>query len=134
MTTITWLHPSDLHFGSDNNEKGDRLAPDAEVVLGPLPQDVQELIQQRDLRLDFIVVTGDIAFSGKPSQYVLARNFFNGTARETVDLPKERLFSFPEITMWIESKLAQVMWQETSSTGTKKSPTLSWTAILPASS
>ena len=110
MTTITWLHISDLHFGSDKNQKGDRLAPDAEVVLGPLPQDVQELIQQRDLRLDFIVVTGDIAFSGKPSQYVLARNFFDVLLR-TVDLPKERLFLIPGNHNVDESKLAQVMWQ-----------------------
>ena len=56
--TITWLHVSDLHFRASQRY-------DSSVVLRALLRDVPECVREYELYLDFIVVTGDIAFSGK---------------------------------------------------------------------
>jgi 3',5'-cyclic AMP phosphodiesterase CpdA len=87
MTTITWLHIADLHF---------RLGQtyDASIVLRELLKDVAARSEQADLRPDFIVVTGDVAFSGQPAEYDLACHFFDDLLR-TTGLDKEYLFVVP---------------------------------------
>ena len=87
MNTITWLHVSDLHFRTSQ-------AYDANVVLRALLRDVAERIEQEGLQPDFLAVSGDIAFSGQPAEYDLARRFFDDLLR-TTELPKERLFLVP---------------------------------------
>ena len=87
MNTITWLHISDLHFRTSQ-------AYDANVVLRALLRDVAERIEQEGLQPDFLAVSGDIAFSGQPAEYDLARRFFDDLLR-TTELPKERLFLVP---------------------------------------
>jgi predicted MPP superfamily phosphohydrolase len=87
VTTITWLHISDLHFrGGDSY--------DADVVLRALLQDVAERIESDGLRPDFIAVTGDLAFSGKPAEYEQAAGFFDQLLA-TTGLDKQRLFVVP---------------------------------------
>lgn len=87
LKKVTWIHISDLHFRVDQ-------AYGASVVLGTLLRDVRQRIQQDELYPDFIVVTGDIAYSGKESEYTLARHFFDDLLQVT-GLSKDRLFPVP---------------------------------------
>jgi predicted phosphodiesterase len=86
-TIITWLHLSDLHFRESR-------AYDESIVLKALLRDVAKRIQTDDLRPDFIAITGDIAFSGKPEEYAMAQSFFDDLLT-TTGLPCERLFIVP---------------------------------------
>jgi predicted phosphodiesterase len=88
MNTITWLHLSDLHFRAD-----ERSAWDADIVLRELLKDVRARLEE-GLRPDLILVSGDIAYSGQPAEYELARAFFDDLLA-AVDLPPERLFLVP---------------------------------------
>jgi serine/threonine protein kinase/predicted MPP superfamily phosphohydrolase len=87
LSTITWLHISDLHFQTSQ-------AYDANVVLQALLKDVAKHVSLDRLRPDFIAITGDIAFSGKSDEYDLARRFFDDLLRIT-GLEKDRLFLVP---------------------------------------
>jgi 3',5'-cyclic AMP phosphodiesterase CpdA len=89
MLTITWLHLSDLHFRADKLHRWNE-----DVVLHALLDDVAQRIKQDDLRPDFVVVTGDVAFSGKPAEYNLARTFFDDLL-QTTSLGTDRLFLVP---------------------------------------
>ncbi len=84
---ITWLHLSDIHFhdSSTYNEN---------VVLRKLLWDVKEVIDRKSLHPDIILFTGDLAYSGKASQYKAAGNFFDELLSIT-DLPRSRLFMVP---------------------------------------
>jgi len=87
--TITWLHLSDLHFRIKSEL-------DSNIVLEALREDVDRLTHPRENNLspDFIVVTGDIAFSGDRAEYEKAGKFFDDLLN-TVGLPKSRLFVIP---------------------------------------
>jgi predicted MPP superfamily phosphohydrolase len=87
MNTLTWLHLSDLHFRASQ-------AHNSNVVLKALLRDIRERIQKDGLHPDFLAVTGDIAFSGQPAEYALARAFLDDLLAAT-DLPRERLFLVP---------------------------------------
>jgi 3',5'-cyclic AMP phosphodiesterase CpdA len=87
MSTLTWLHLSDLHFRADTSY-------DENIVLRALLRDVEERIGRDGLRPDFVAVTGDIAFSGRPDQYALARSFFDDLSAAT-GLGRDRLFLVP---------------------------------------
>jgi predicted phosphodiesterase len=87
MTTLTWLHLSDLHFRESDSF-------DESVVLTPLFADIENQIRDQALQPDLIFVSGDIAFSSTPAQYKLAREFFKRLLSVT-QLPKERLFIVP---------------------------------------
>lgn len=89
MSMITWLHVSDLHFKADELNSWNE-----DIVLRALLEDVAERIEKDNLRPDFIAVTGDLAFSGKPAEYDLARRFFDDLL-ETTGLGKDRLFPVP---------------------------------------
>lgn len=89
MSTITWLHLSDLHFTSS-----DLCKWDANIVLQQLVEDVKDRIDKDNLRLDFIIVSGDIAFKSAREEYALAEQFFNDLL-ESTDVPKKRLFIVP---------------------------------------
>jgi tetratricopeptide (TPR) repeat protein len=86
---VTWLHISDTHFG-----KSDAHEYDENIVIESLLEDIDERIKKDGLKPDFIAVTGDLAFSGKPSQYELVCTFFEKLLSVT-DLPRERLFIVP---------------------------------------
>lgn len=87
MSAITWLHISDLQCH-------DSRASDTDVVLQALLRDIETRIKWYSLRPDFIAVTGDIAFSGKPAEYDLARHFFDDLL-DAASLNKSRLFLIP---------------------------------------
>ena len=68
MRPISWLHISDLHL-----RPTDKWSQD--VVLESM---CRNIMNQRDggTTFDFVLVTGDIAFSGKAEEYAMADDFF----------------------------------------------------------
>ena len=89
MSTITWLHLSDLHFRATEPSTWDR-----DIVLRKLTEDVKALATSHCLRPDLILVSGDIAFSGQSPEYDLARRFFDALL-ETTGATKEQLWMVP---------------------------------------
>jgi 3',5'-cyclic AMP phosphodiesterase CpdA len=85
--TLTWLHLSDLHFRESR-------AYDENIVLQALLRDVTERIRDDGLRPDFAVITGDLAFSGKPAEYALATRFLDELLK-TTGLSRQQLFLVP---------------------------------------
>lgn len=69
LDRISWLHLSDFHFKAE----GDSFSQDisCEALVRDIPSRLTE-----DYPLQFIVVTGDIAFSGRSSEYKYASEFF----------------------------------------------------------
>ncbi len=89
MNTITWLHLSDFHFRA-----GEQDVWNENIVLDALLDDVRGRMAEDGLRPDFVVVSGDLAFSGQPAEYDLAGTFFDDLLQAT-GLGKERLFLVP---------------------------------------
>ena len=83
MLPICWLHISDIHLRLDNEWPQD-------VVLKAMCGHIREQ-REAGTAADFILVTGDIAFSGKSEQYALAKKFFNDLQASS-GVPKERIF------------------------------------------
>jgi predicted MPP superfamily phosphohydrolase len=83
---VSWLHISDLHFRRPNYE--------ADIVLQDLIKDVEKQIRDQDFQLDFIVVTGDVAFRSVPSEYGRAAEFFDQLLAQS-GIEKDRLFIVP---------------------------------------
>lgn len=65
---IVLLHLSDIHLGSSQDPIAKRASKIKEAVLGVSPA----------ADACFIVVTGDVAFSGNPDEYSIASSFFEG--------------------------------------------------------
>jgi 3',5'-cyclic AMP phosphodiesterase CpdA len=89
MNTITWLHLSDFHFRTDEQHVWNE-----NIVLEALLDDVRGRMAEDGLYPDFVVVSGDLAFSGQPAEYDLAGTFFDDLLQAT-SLGKERLFLVP---------------------------------------
>jgi predicted phosphodiesterase len=90
MAGITWLHLSDWH------QEGRDF--DRQVVRDALIQDIREREKEisPDLaKIDFIVFSGDLAFSGKKEEYEAARKEFFDTVLEATGLGRHRLFIVP---------------------------------------
>jgi len=79
------LHLSDLHIDDDTCDQS--------VVLDPLIERVVD-DQKAGLKPEIIVVTGDIARTGQPSEYKSAKKFFDDLCRR-IDLPEKNLFIVP---------------------------------------
>jgi predicted MPP superfamily phosphohydrolase len=86
---LTWIHLSDIHFGHGDASYG----WDQRLVLQALLKDLVEQCQHRH-RADIVFVTGDIAFSGKPEQYVQARAWLDQVGG-SVGLGPERVHVVP---------------------------------------
>ncbi len=71
MRPIRWLHISDIHM-----RPRDEWAQD--VVLRAMCEDIA--CQCAEPAVDFVLVSGDLAYSGKPEEYALVGNFFNALA------------------------------------------------------
>src|SRR5438046_3193274 len=83
--SIRWLHLSDLHVRAFDWSQ--------DVVLASLQADVAK--RYRGLaRPDLIFITGDIAFSGKPEQYVNASALLTKIST-TLEVPPHRVFLVP---------------------------------------
>lgn len=87
MSSITWLHLSDIHLRTTDSYN-------ANVVLQSLKKDISARLRQDHLSPDFIVVTGDVASSGQAAEYTMAGQFFDDLLALT-GLTKERLFVVP---------------------------------------
>ncbi len=91
MGTLAWLHISDLQFRASKTH-------DKSNLLQALLRDIKACTRaeglQFDMKLDFIAVTGDVAFSGKKVEYDLARRFFDELL-EITHLDRNRLFLVP---------------------------------------
>ncbi|MBW1781289.1 MAG: SUMF1/EgtB/PvdO family nonheme iron enzyme [Deltaproteobacteria bacterium] len=89
MSEITWFHLSDLHFRVGEGHSWDR-----DIVLRKLLEDVRGCMDSEGLRPDLILVSGDIAFSGRIEEYDLARRFFDELL-DAAGLSRERLLIVP---------------------------------------
>jgi 3',5'-cyclic AMP phosphodiesterase CpdA len=89
VSTVTWLHISDLHWRESQ-------AYDANVVAQALLRDLAnraEIAPELE-HIDFIFATGDIAFASRPEEYGLTHQFFIDLLR-TTGVRKSRLFIVP---------------------------------------
>ena len=84
--SINWLHISDLHLRV-GHEWSQNLV---------LEEMCRNIVQKRDsgLTADFILLTGDIAFSGKAEEYDLAKGFFD-QLQSSSGVPQNRMFCVP---------------------------------------
>jgi nucleoside phosphorylase/predicted MPP superfamily phosphohydrolase len=89
VPNVTWLHISDLHWRESE-------AYDANVVAQALLRDLAKRSEIAPCleHIDFIFVTGDIAFASKPEEYVLAQRFLDDL-RRTTRVRKDHLFVVP---------------------------------------
>ena len=83
---IQWLHISDIHIRADQEWSQD-------VVLKSMCENISDL-RQAESAADFILVTGDIAFSGKCKEYALAGKFFDDLQAAS-GVPRGRIFCIP---------------------------------------
>jgi len=89
MGGLTWLHLSDWHQnGNDINRQ---------IVRDRLIDDIQNRVSiNNDLeKIDFIVFSGDIAWSGKTDEYERAKTELFEPLIEACDLDPKRLFIVP---------------------------------------
>lgn len=83
---LTWLHVSDFHFKSS----GDRFSQT--VACEALLNDVAARAESTPL--SFVLVSGDIAYSGKPREYALAAEFLSKLSA-CLSIDPSRFFFIP---------------------------------------
>ena len=86
MRVVRWLHISDLHMREGENAQ-------RKAVLSAMLEDIRGRIATAG-QLDFVVATGDLAFSGRPSEYELVAEFLDGLAA-SVGLSRNMIFCVP---------------------------------------
>jgi hypothetical protein len=86
MRPICWLHISDIHIQP-------RDAWSQDIVLTAMCRDIDQRRRQ-GITPDFILVTGDLAFSGAANEYHLVKDFFDALI-EASGVPRERIFCIP---------------------------------------
>lgn len=86
MREIAWLQVSDIHM-----RQRDEWSQD--VVLRAMAESIRQRRSQ-NLTLDFILATGDLAFSGKKEEYDLVERFFDELVSAS-GVPKERIYCIP---------------------------------------
>ena len=86
MRAIHWLHISDFHLRGSNSSPQN-------AVLTAMLEDIARRCNG-GLAFDFVLATGDLAFSGKEPQYALVEEFLDGLAG-TVNLPRNMIFCVP---------------------------------------
>jgi len=89
MAEINWLHLSDWH------QKGNEF--DRQVVLKALLKDIRERekINPSLKMIDFVIFSGDIAFSGKAEEYQTATEQFFEPLLDACGLTAKQLFIVP---------------------------------------
>ena len=85
MRPIRWLHISDIHMRPRDEWSQN-------VVLLAMHEDIER--QRADSAIDFILVSGDLAYSGKAEEYVLVGQFFDDLATAS-GVQKDRIFCIP---------------------------------------
>lgn len=81
--TVSWLHISDIHL-RDEHDHWSR-----DVVLKDLLRDIKTRADKLDIR--FVIMSGDLAFAGKSSEYELISVFFDDLL-EILNLSRKELF------------------------------------------
>nr|WP_319495311.1 metallophosphoesterase [uncultured Desulfobacter sp.] len=89
MSQTAILHLSDIHIRYEGDETFD-----FGVVFDPLIDRVKEDREKKEIAVEFVFLTGDIAFQGKKEEYDIAANYLTRLMNE-LDLPTERLFIVP---------------------------------------
>ena len=87
MRQLSWLHISDLHIKSDGDSFSQQQASRA---LTRHIADAGESFPQ----IHFVLVTGDIAYSGRAEQYLLAEDIFRAFSN-TLRVPQDKFFFVP---------------------------------------
>ncbi|MDE2684055.1 MAG: metallophosphoesterase [Chloroflexota bacterium] len=87
LDKISWLHISDFHFRASGDGFSQEVSCDA--LIRDIPSRLSD-----EFPLQFIVVTGDIAFSGKSGEYGVAATFF-ASLLDTLSLDAGRLCIVP---------------------------------------
>ena len=83
---ICWFHISDIHMRVS-------AAWSQDVVLKAMCEDIARE-REGGASADFILATGDLAFSGKADEYKLAAAFFDAVSVAS-GVPKDRIFCIP---------------------------------------
>lgn len=86
MRSVTWLQISDIHMRLRDEWSHD-------VVLRAMSESIGRLRSQ-DGAPDFILATGDLAFSGRPEEYELVRRFLDAISTAS-GVSRERIFCIP---------------------------------------
>lgn len=86
VAAIKWLHISDLHL-----KAADPF--DHDLVLNALLRSFPGLVKRFGVP-DFVIVTGDLSFSGKADEFARVTTFLDGLL-SCAQLPKSRLFVIP---------------------------------------
>ena len=86
MRVVRWLHISDLHMREVENAQ-------RKAVLSTMLEDIRHR-SNAEGQPDFVVVTGDLAFSGKSSEYELVVEFLKELAT-SAGLPSNMIFCVP---------------------------------------
>ncbi|MBI5116992.1 SUMF1/EgtB/PvdO family nonheme iron enzyme [Candidatus Poribacteria bacterium] len=95
MSKITWLHLSDFHFRTEVNPNTSKVEDfNSEIVLSSLLDDIKTYPAENGFKIDFIIITGDIAFSGQQHEYRKAEEFLDELLG-ALKLGKDRLFVVP---------------------------------------
>ena len=87
LDKFSWLHISDFHFSASGDDFGQDVSA-SEII-----HDIASRLSDQN-RFEFVVVTGDIAYSGKPNEYTIAEEFFKELA-EVIGLGLDRFFVVP---------------------------------------
>ena len=85
MRPITWLHLSDVHL-----RPSDAWAQD--LVLRAMCDDITT--RRTTSAFDFVLLSGDLAFSGKPEEYEIAAMFLDALS-DASGVPKARMYCVP---------------------------------------
>lgn len=88
---LTLLHLSDLHFGQDRGVGNVHF--DQKLVTAAILQDVAAL-RKLGMQPNCVLITGDIAFSGRAAEYALARTWLENLAK-TMGIGREHFFLVP---------------------------------------
>ena len=86
MRVVRWLHISDLHMREAENAQ-------RQAVLSAMLEDIGRRCSTGE-QFDFVVVTGDLAFSGRRSEYKLVAEFL-GRLVALMTLSPSRIFCVP---------------------------------------
>jgi 3',5'-cyclic AMP phosphodiesterase CpdA len=87
---FTWVHLSDLHFGHGDPAH----AQDQRLILSELLNDLRTFPHASGLKPEAILVTGDVAFSGKRREYDDASAWF-GKICDALSIPLDQVFMVP---------------------------------------
>ena len=86
MRAIRWVHISDLHMRPAENAQ-------RRAVLSAMLEDMKRRVATEG-RFDFVVATGDLAFSGQESEYELVGEFLDELAG-SIEVPRGLIFCVP---------------------------------------